>query len=170
MSPMQPVCSIFTEDIKPRNIPAGAVRGVMQVPTYTLASEALTHPAQGTAKNMNSTGLSDLEKIEKSKFVKTKKNTLTVPIAQLHVCLLLPYRNGVIFLLHALMKLEKDVNLGHEEVGRFIYSTQEKLYVLDRRLINFQKRVVTVDREQLDSGNNSASFWLRSPAGRGRQW
>lgn len=62
MSPMQPVCSVFTEDIKPRNIPAGAVRVVMQIPAYTLVSEALTHPAQGTDKSMKNTGLSDLEK------------------------------------------------------------------------------------------------------------
>lgn len=62
MSPMQPVCSVFTEDIKPRNIPAGAVRVVMQIPAYTLVSEALTHPAQGMDKSMKNTGLSDLEK------------------------------------------------------------------------------------------------------------
>lgn len=69
-----------------------------------------------------------------------------------------------------LMKLEKDVNLGHREVGRLVYSTQENLYVLDSIMINFKKQVVTVEREQPDSGSNSASFWLRSPAGSAGQW
>lgn len=69
-----------------------------------------------------------------------------------------------------LMKLEKDVNLGHREVGRLVYSTRENLYVLDSMMINFEKQVVTVEREQLDSGNNSASFWLQSPAVSAGQW
>lgn len=73
MIPMQPVCSVLTEDIKPRNIPAGAVSDVMQIPANTHVSEALTHPARGTDKSTNNTGLSDLEKEEKSMFVKTKQ-------------------------------------------------------------------------------------------------
>lgn len=62
MSPSQPVCSVFTEGIKPRKVPVGAVRDMMQIPVCTLASETLTHPAQGTANSTNNAGLSGLGK------------------------------------------------------------------------------------------------------------
>lgn len=62
------------------------------------------------------------------------------------------------------MKLEEVVNSGQGEVGRLVYSTREKLCVLDSVTISFEKQVVTAAREQLHSGNDSASFWLWSPA------
>lgn len=110
----------------------GAVRDMMQIPASTLASETLTHPAQGTANSTNNAGLSGLGKKREECVCKNKtKKPQTVPIAQLRVCLLLSYRNGAIFSLLMLMALEKDANSGHREVG-----TQEQLYVLDSIMMN----------------------------------
>jgi len=87
---------------------------------------------------VNNNGLSDLEKKGKNIFVKTEKKPLTVPVAQPCVCLLLSYRNRAIFSLQVLMKLEKDANSGDREVGRLVYSTQEKHHALDSTMTNFQ--------------------------------
>ncbi|PKU34597.1 hypothetical protein llap_15100 [Limosa lapponica baueri] len=50
------------------------------------------------------------------------------------------------------MKLEKDVNLGRREEDGLVYSTRGKLYVPDSAMMDFEKQMVTVEWEQLDSG------------------
>lgn len=154
LSPIQPVCSVFTEDIKPGNI-----AGELSEMGCRYQHTPLTHPAQGMEKSMSNTGLSDLKekKKEKSVFIKTEKNP---SLFQLHssICLLLSYRNSATCSLHVLMKLENDMNLQQGEVARLIYSHQEELYALGSIMINSEIQVVTTEGEQLDPGNDSVSW------------